>query len=110
MSLKPNPECDDHRCIKKQREYQEYLEANPVKVEPKKEKVPVSDVANEWGISILDETDPELLTKDDLTVAKGIKIAYTIPEKAMALREDDAQVTVDDSVSLDDLMGQMKNL
>lgn len=109
MSLKPNPGCDDYRCLRRQKEYQDYVKANPLPEPPKKEEVVISQ-ENEWGISVVDETDPQLLATDDLVVTQGIKIAYTIPETALKLQEGDSQVNVDDTTSLDDLMGQMKNL
>ncbi len=111
MSLKPNPGCDDYRCRRQQATYQEYLATNPKQVVEEEEDESVVHDENAWGISLVDETDPDLLKKDDLSVATGIRVAYTIPERSLKERSEDEKVDeVGDEVSLDDLMGQMKRL
>eukprot|EP00300_Choanocystis_sp_HF-7_P003625 c12759_g1_i3.p1 GENE.c12759_g1_i3~~c12759_g1_i3.p1 ORF type:complete len:509 (+),score=120.97 c12759_g1_i3:36-1529(+) len=54
MELKPNPECPNKYCVKKQKEYQAHIAANPETVVVK-EVAAITHDDNEWGVT-LDET------------------------------------------------------
>jgi ubiquitin-like modifier-activating enzyme 5 len=112
MTLKPNKNCDDNKCVKKQEEYALYLQQNPEAL--KVEEVVVEEVVhedNEWGISLVDSESNEgaELPGRDLNLVAGLKVAYTIPEQPMKSTQDDS--TIDDTAeSLDELMSRMKNI
>ncbi|PNF31235.1 Ubiquitin-like modifier-activating enzyme 5 [Cryptotermes secundus] len=110
MHLRPNPACDDSFCQQRQDE---------VKARPPKEQESGRDTSfddkevthedNEWGICLVDETDPSELEVDKNLgqgLVAGVKAAYSIPSSA-APEVDTNQVDTS-GVSLDDLMAQMK--
>ncbi|XP_069504795.1 ubiquitin-like modifier-activating enzyme 5 isoform X2 [Ambystoma mexicanum] len=116
MIMKPNPNCDDKHCRKKQEEYKEKEAAQP------KEEVMVieEDVVhedNEWGIELVSEISEEELKAASGPIPdlpEGITVAYTVPkkvEKAAAAASGDAGETVNDSEqSLEELMAKMRNM
>jgi len=112
MTLKPNTNCDDSKCLKKQELYQQYLKDHP---EVKAEEVPEEEVVhedNEWGISLVAEDSNACLeeeTNANLHLAHGVKVAYTIPSKPMKEAHQEAELD-DTSESLDELMSKMKNI
>jgi ubiquitin-like modifier-activating enzyme 5 len=113
MSLKPNPLCDNYQCTQRQAEFQEILKNRP-KVEEacSTEKNEVVHEDNDWGISLVSETNPEDLV-EDLTLAKGIRAAYSVPDQPMKLSAAESKGSEEDNaaeISLDDLMGQLKNM
>lgn len=100
MTLKPNPNCEDSYCRLRQKEFA--LKPKPeIAVEAKEEKPVHED--NEWGISLVDESKD---VKDQVTVAEGVQLAYTLPNQAAV--EECEEATADTDVSLDELMAQMK--
>merc|ERR1719232_2108699 len=87
MSLKPNPDCDDYHCRRQQKIFAE-KEAERLKNLPK-EIIENTEICenlhedNEWGISLVDEDNPDStsldksetsLDKSDL--ASGLSLAY----------------------------------
>jgi len=108
MTLKPNENCDDNQCIKRQSDYKVYLKANPI-VEEIKEEVEVVHEDNDWGISLVDES---VATEENLEVAPGLRMAYSIPERPLRSRDGDGDNVVDENseMSLDDLMSQLKTI
>ncbi|UYV82928.1 UBA5 [Cordylochernes scorpioides] len=87
MKLKPNPSCDDSYCRQRQEEYQQ-KEALKPKEEPKPDQAQAAVVHEEdWvtvrnggvssGITLVDETQDE---PENLEVAQGLKLAYSIPQ------------------------------
>lgn len=110
MSMKPNPQCDDRNCRKKQEEYKKKVAALP-KQEVVQEEEEIIHEDNEWGIELVSEVSEEELKNSSGPVPdlpEGITVAYTIPTK----QEDSVpEVTVEDSgESLEDLMAKMKNM
>lgn len=110
MSMKPNPQCDDRNCRKKQEEYKKKVAALP-KQEVVQEEEEIIHEDNEWGIELVSEVSEEELKNSSGPVPdlpEGITVAYTIPKK----HEDSVpEVTVEDSgESLEDLMAKMKNM
>ncbi|OQR80049.1 ubiquitin modifier-activating enzyme 5-like [Tropilaelaps mercedesae] len=118
MSMKPNPQCDDSFCRRRQQEHQEsdrrkeQVEA----VAPIVEEVVVHE-DNEWGICLIAEDiqdKQEDASASQLT--KGVKFAYAVPKKpqeqstAGVFGSSGDEVGVLDDMSLDELMKQMKSL
>ncbi len=101
MSMKPNPNCDDSFCVKRQKEYNAL---------PKVEKVVITEEEvvhedNDWGITVVDES---VNVEENLEIASGLKLAY-----GMTTSSDVQSIPVNDSVveqSLEELMDQMKRL
>jgi ubiquitin-like modifier-activating enzyme 5 len=76
------------------------------------EKNEVVHEDNDWGISLVSETNPDDLV-EDLTLAKGIRAAYSVPDQPMKLSAAESKGSEEDNaaeISLDDLMGQLKNM
>lgn len=68
---------------------------------------------NEWGIELVDETINESAIEgsESPTVMHGIRVAYTVPERS--LEQSANSCTEPENVaktSLEELMGQLKNL
>lgn len=112
MHLRPNPACGDNFCQQRQAD---------VKARPPKEQESVKDSSlddkkvthedNEWGISLVDETDPQELQADENLgegLVPGVKAAYSIPAPAASEARTNEVDTL--GASLDDLMAQMKAL
>ncbi len=104
--LKPNKECSNNWCLKRQKEYKEVVQE--VKEVPVKKVVLHED--NEWGISLVnnkeDDNTPSITTTTN-TASVGLKYEYTV-EKVIVAAED--QVKVGEEVDLSDLMNQLKSL
>ncbi|XP_015592075.1 ubiquitin-like modifier-activating enzyme 5 [Cephus cinctus] len=107
MILRPNPNCDDSYCRQRQAEY-----AAKPKVEQTLSVADADEGAihedNEWGISLIDET--ESINEGNATseISTGIKLAYTVPQ--VVNTESQEQVTKSDGPSLEELMAQMKQI
>ncbi|XP_057658378.1 ubiquitin-like modifier-activating enzyme 5 [Diorhabda carinulata] len=102
MTLKPNPNCEDSNCRLRQKEFA--LKPKPeIAVEAKEEKSVHED--NEWGISLIDES---VNVTEEVTVAEGIKLAYTLPNNNIV--EECEEATADNDISLDDLRAQLNDM
>lgn len=77
-AMKPNPECDDSYCIKRQREYVERNKDGDVKDSVQEVVVPVSHEDNLWDISVVEESAIEPASSN---VAPGLRLAYEAPKK-----------------------------
>jgi len=104
-TLRPNVECTNSWCLKRQAQYQEKVKNEPPK-QVVKENKQVKHEANEWGISII-STDEEQPITQSSQVPIGTEHAYTIEKKKVAVED---KVAVDESADLSDLMSQLKNL
>lgn len=109
MTMRPNPQCDDRNCQKKQKIYSEKVAAQEKNKDNNEEiKVPEQEVVheeNDWGISLVDESEE----KEESTMpklAEGLSYAYNVPDATQA--KDDASDVVQKGESLDDLMNQLK--
>jgi len=58
-SMRPNPECDNSFCVKRQHEYKEYLRTRPPPEKKVEEVKPVVHEDNEWGITLVSTADQE---------------------------------------------------
>ncbi|XP_050314806.1 ubiquitin-like modifier-activating enzyme 5 [Anthonomus grandis grandis] len=107
MNLKPNPNCDDRNCQKRQVEY-------AAKPKPEQAQEAVEDEgpiheSNEWGISLVEESRD--VERPSMPVAEGLTLAYTIPGMPDTNPLEHAQeATNNDDVSLEELMKQMKTI
>ena len=129
MALKPNPQCDDNHCVKRQAEWQE-----KERLRPKEEVVEVVEEVthedNEWHIELVEEDapapvgEPEIRTETSpvpflmmpeaptVELEEGLEFAYDAPDVV----EGDAEAveTVESSgvegQSLEELMAQMKGI
>lgn len=103
MTLKPNPDCDDSFCKQRQKEFSEKVQEKAPEEIIEKEVV---HEENDWGICLVSETPEDEGEKENLEVAKGVKLAYTKP----AVEEDGDQSVDVNEQSLEDLMAQLKSL
>jgi ubiquitin-like modifier-activating enzyme 5 len=110
MDLKPNENCDDGGCIKRQKEYQEHLKTHPV-VEVVEEEVLVVHEDNNWGISLVDESVAVVTEEEKRLRAAGLKQEFQFAERPLRGEGDGGEAEeVDDGIDLDELMGKLKNL
>lgn len=103
MDLRPNPQCDESWCRKRQEEFQ----ARPkVEVEEIREDVKViMHEDNDWGIELVSEDDNAPLTSAPVT-STGLKFAFEAPTHT----SNEQHSIANDGVSLEDLMAQMKSM
>lgn len=100
MALKPNPQCEDSNCRKRQAEV-----ASRPKIEKTvevKEEGPLHE-DNEWNICLVDESTTQTSTTN-VSVAEGVTLAYTFEPKETV---EDGDVP-ESNESLEDLMAKMK--
>lgn len=103
MDLRPNPQCEESWCRKRQVEFQ----AKP-KVEIKEAREEVKVILheeNDWGIELISEDDNAPATTAPAT-SIGLKFAYEPPIPTSSEQHS----TANDDISLEDLMKQMKSM
>merc|ERR1719180_127953 len=103
LSMKPNEQCDEYYCRKRQAEYEAHLAANP--------KVEVAEVVeaavvhedNDWGICLESEDAGEEQASQSTGTA-GVSLAY-----APKARDEEQEVVVaeGEGESLEELMAKM---
>ena len=108
MSLKPNPQCEESKCQKWQKEYSKRLaeqNSNVVNDKNTNEEVEVIHEDNSWGICLVDESKdaPEPKMPD---LSEGLSYAYSVPD-VPGSKDEEVDVSTQDQ-SLDDLMNQLK--
>lgn len=103
MDLRPNPQCDESWCRKRQEEFQ----ARPkVEVEEVREDVKViMHEDNDWGIELVSEDDNAPATSAPVA-STGLKFAFEAPTHT----SNEQHSIANDGVSLEDLMAQMKSM
>merc|ERR1719369_1905069 len=115
MSLKPNKDCDNYHCRQQQNKFAE-KEAERLKNAPKVElATPETPVVihedNEWGISLVDEDQPDESSQTpESQLTPGVTLAY---ERRVTMEADtkfQPTANEDTEQSLEDLMSQMKQL
>nr|CAG4637823.1 EOG090X07G2 [Chydorus sphaericus] len=106
MTMKPNDACDDSYCRIRQEEHKNFLALNPVVEEAEKKEVAVVHEENDWGISLVDESEP-IEDNRPRELAPGIHAAYDIP---VEVEEASVEETADSGLSLEELMAQMKSI
>jgi len=107
MTMKPNPHCDDRQCMKQQTAYQEHLASQPKEEVEEETNTEVVHEANDWGISLVDESADltEDVTMPELST--GLQYAYTKPVQDTPTNGEDV---ADSDGNLDDLMAQLKGM
>ncbi|XP_019848963.1 PREDICTED: ubiquitin-like modifier-activating enzyme 5 isoform X2 [Amphimedon queenslandica] len=106
MVMKPNPNCQNSHCQKRQEEYQSGKKKSSI---IEMEKVPVEDIvheSNEWGISIVEDSGD---TKQDLKVSEGIQYAYDPVGETIDLQNKEEKIEKNE-LSIDKLQAMLKNL
>lgn len=105
-AMKPNPECDDSFCIKRQKEHQERAKiTSVVKVEEEVVENQVLHEENEWEISVVEESPKEVKTSSN-QIAPGLRLAYeNAPSNSTKTEE-----TSTGSENVADLMQQLMSL
>ncbi|XP_051176592.1 ubiquitin-like modifier-activating enzyme 5 [Leptopilina boulardi] len=103
MTLRPNENCDDKYCQQRQREY--LTKPKVEQCEECLEDTPLHE-DNEWGICLVDETEPETEEKQPIILGTGLRSAYTLPTSEI----ETAQEQLSDGPSLEELMEQMKSI
>ncbi|XP_070569548.1 ubiquitin-like modifier-activating enzyme 5 [Ptychodera flava] len=109
MTMKPNPNCDDSFCRKRQQEFKEKEAAKP-KEENVEEKVEeVLHETNEFGIELVSDPQEDESTSDvnPPSLPKGLQYAYDVPDPN---KTDAAEEVGDTGESLEDLMAKMKSM
>lgn len=113
MELKPNDECGDSFCIKRQKEFK-IQEAKRLAdhVEVVEEVVEENlHLDNEFKIELCGEGEdlPDVKKTDVAETCKGVNYAYNMPATSEPAKESQAD-TEENSVDLGDLMAKLKNL
>lgn len=107
MVLRPNPNCDDRRCIKQQAEFAK-RQAERVEVaatQPAEDDTPLHE-SNEWGITVVQESEGAAAVTAPQDAAPGLVYAAPIVEQKAA--QEEQQTSQLDDVSLDDLQAQLR--
>ena len=108
-AMKPNPECDDSFCIKRQKEYQERTKiTSTVKVEQEVVEDQVLHEDNQWEISVVEESAKEATTSSN-QIAPGLRLAYETYETAPS-NSTKTEETSSGSENVADLMQQLMSL
>ena len=111
MSMKPNPDCDDYHCRSQQKVFAEKeaerLKNLPAIVEDSLSENEVLHEDNEWGISLVDEDQPDVQEDTTAELTTGVRLAY---ERRVTRESDAALMEEQNEQSLEDLMSQMKQL
>ncbi|CAG2103454.1 unnamed protein product [Medioppia subpectinata] len=102
MSMKPNPNCDDSFCMKRQKEFNALPKAEEVAVVEED----IVHEENDWGISVVDESAPVV---ENLQISSGLRLAYSHGDNQRD-SEDIPAVSAANEQSLEELMKQMKQL
>ena len=102
-AMKPNPDCDDTFCIKRQKEHEERIK-DTVATSPVEEVAEVvSHEDNVWEISVIEES---VIEPSSIQVAPGLRRAYNAPEKTV--EENKTSSGKEENVA--DLMQQLMSL
>ncbi|KAI9905441.1 hypothetical protein PsorP6_013930 [Peronosclerospora sorghi] len=118
--MRPNPECSNAAC-RKQQAAAEHVgwtpqRSNGLGQEERQEHGLVEHSDNEWGIELGDDQAAavgatEASPTSALKPGAGLSFAYEMAAGGARAATAEAQAsTVDDNVSLEDLMGQLKSL
>ena len=124
MEMKPNPQCTNKKCKKRQTEYQKLIhsksylekvriaEEERLRIEAEEKAKPLHD-DNEWNIEVVDE-DASVIVNADSSINKdlpsGLKYEMPVAENE---EENEESVEVDgeaDDLGLDDLMSELENI
>lgn len=85
-AMKPNPECDDNFCIKRQKEYLERAPSIDVSHPVQEAEEQVSHEDNVWEISVVDESTNDA-SSSSTQVVPGLNFAYEGPKKSNVVEQ-----------------------
>nr|ADD24245.1 Ubiquitin-like modifier-activating enzyme 5 [Lepeophtheirus salmonis] len=105
MSMKPNVDCDEYYCRKRQEEWK--IEYEKILKETPKEVEKVEDIVhedNEWGISLVEDDAGDLSAVPKTQIVEGVQFAYEKPKDPIPSNESAVE---DDGTSLEDLMEKL---
>ncbi|XP_073832579.1 ubiquitin-like activating enzyme 5 [Musca autumnalis] len=107
MTLKPNTQCDDRHCLARQKEFA--AKPKVVKEEVVEETNEQLHDDNEWGIELVDDSQPEAATTAaaPAPVTEGLRLAYEAPVQDETASANTVSAA---DVNLEDLMAQMKSM
>ncbi|GJQ68078.1 hypothetical protein Trydic_g10690 [Trypoxylus dichotomus] len=105
MRMKPNPNCEDSYCRKRQEEYAAKPKPEKQTTSKKEEEKPVHE-DNEWGISLVDES--AIPVEEACSLGEGISYAYEVPETSEELVICEQAMHSD--TNLEELIAQMKSM
>lgn len=105
MSMKPNPNCEDNFCRKRQEDFaaRPKLEIDLTIV--KEEETQPLHEDNEWGISLVDESNINAVTTN---LGEGLRYAYDAPDSSLPASTYGDVLQKD--TNLEELMAQMKSI
>ncbi|XGW24677.1 hypothetical protein V3C99_006260 [Haemonchus contortus] len=107
--MRPNDQCDDRFCRKRQKEYQ--VKKLSEATEEKSAAPPEKEIAHEdntWGIELVDESQIE---EKPTVVGNGLEYAYELPKKSEVKIESTSEGPSETSKQeLAALMSQLKGL
>lgn len=105
MSMKPNPNCEDNFCRKRQEDFaaRPKLEIDLTIV--KEEETQPLHEDNEWGISLVDESNINAVTTN---LGEGLRYAYDAPDPSLPASTYGDVLQKD--TNLEELMAQMKSI
>lgn len=125
-SMKPNPDCSDQFCLKRQIEFKDKSskELKSKSDGPSMAENIVADnpIENEFGIELIDSYEEN---EESLQVAKGLQFAYSIQKPSghsadkksgnkinddIVSEKDAEQVIVEEDESLESLMARLKRI
>ncbi|KAI6216961.1 Ubiquitin-like modifier-activating enzyme 5 [Aphelenchoides fujianensis] len=111
QEIKPNPQCDDRWCQKRQKEYQEKLAREP----PAKEKKAVEEPAvvhesNDWGIECVEEEEGDAegssasnppASSSTQAASEGLRFAYDAPDRTDEPEDDPTEEQEEEKPKVD---------
>ncbi|CAG0878625.1 unnamed protein product [Darwinula stevensoni] len=80
MTLKPNPQCDDNYCQKRQEEAATKRKPQTKDMMKESEHEEITHEDNTWGISVVEESGGR---EESLSAATGVEYAYAKPSPAL---------------------------
>ncbi|XP_045446703.1 ubiquitin-like modifier-activating enzyme 5 [Melitaea cinxia] len=107
MSLKPNPQCEELFCRKRQVQFNS-RPAVELATEVTEDDSPIHE-DNEWGIILVDENSPDE-EMPNLNLAEGVQMAYSIPVDNNTPETSSGGAVAASELSLEELMQQMKSM
>lgn len=110
MTMKPNPQCDDRFCVKQQQVYQEKLASMPKEEEKEDKEEEIVHEDNDWGISLVDESEDLREDTKLQDLSTGLQYAYTKPAETNEEESKSENTEGGGEQNLEDLMSALKQM
>ncbi|WKX88058.1 hypothetical protein Q1695_008015 [Nippostrongylus brasiliensis] len=109
QEMKPNDQCDDRFCRKRQKEYQAMLASmEPAKPAAAPAEEQIVHEENNWGIELVDESKT---VEEKTTVGEGLQYAYELPKSSeIEIEPAEEEPSETSKQDLAALMSQLKQL